>query len=121
MLVGLATSEPRVTPITAAHGAKAVHFAHVARPVLEVFITAGCPVCRRAQRALGACEQVNALVDIVYRNIGGDMSNLPEGVVGGPTLVFRSRVVGLGTPDCGALAAQLRALLAGANETGKLP
>ena len=80
-------------------------------PVLTLYVTEGCPVCRRTERVLRSCEQIASLVRLNVVWISTTENKTPAKVISAPTLMFGDEIVGLGTPDCGELAERLRATL----------
>lgn len=80
-------------------------------PTLELYVTRGCSSCRRAERALRECAGIARLVTLKVRELGAPGTEAPPSVFGGPTVVFRDRVVALGTPDCGELSQRLELLM----------
>lgn len=81
-------------------------------PPLDLYVTGHCKICLRAERALRACDVLEGIVKLVVHRLDEPGTLAPPSVVGGPTLVFRGRVVGLGTPDCSELAARITKTLA---------
>ena len=79
-------------------------------PMLELYVTAGCSACRRAERVLRGCARLSHLVELAVLDLGRPEVVAPAGVFGGPSVVFRGRVVALGTPDCAELAQRLELL-----------
>ena len=80
------------------------------RPTLDLYVTRGCPSCRRAERTLRECTRILELVELRVLELGAPGIAPPPSVIGGPTTVFRGVVLALGTPDCSELARQLESL-----------
>lgn len=80
-------------------------------PVLELYVTRGCGSCRRAERILRECLRISRLAKLTVLELGGPGVQAPAAVIGGPSVVFRGRVVALGTPDCAELAQRLELLV----------
>ena len=80
-------------------------------PALELYVTRGCGSCRRAERVLRQCVRISELVRLRVLELGAPGIQAPAAVFGGPTVVFRGRVVALGTPDCAELAQRLELLV----------
>lgn len=80
-------------------------------PALELYVTRGCESCCRAERVLRQCVRISGLVRLRVLELGDPGIQPPAAVFGGPTVVFRGRVVALGTPDCTELAQRLELLV----------
>lgn len=80
-------------------------------PTLDLYVTHGCGACRRAERILRECGRISRLVKLNVLELGAPGIQAPAAVFGGPTVVFRGRVVALGTPDCTELAQRLELLV----------
>lgn len=80
----------------------------VTKPALTLYVTTDCRSCTRTEEVLRACDQIQSLVRLEIIDLGGEGVERPANVIGVPTLVFQGKVVGLGTPDCCKLAAELQ-------------
>lgn len=83
-------------------------------PTLELYVTRGCGACRRAERILRDCARLSQLVKLNVLELGLPEVQPPAAVIGGPSVVFRGRVVALGTPDCAELAQRIELLVCAA-------
>jgi len=81
------------------------------RPVLELYVTRDCAICRRAERVIRECDRLAQLVELRVVEFGTLAAAPPPAVVGGPSTVFRGMVLALGTPDCTELAARIESIL----------
>ena len=81
------------------------------RPTLELYVTTGCASCRRAERILRECGRISQMMKLSVLELGAPGIRPPSSVIGSPSVVFRGRVVALGTPDCAELAQRLELLV----------
>jgi hypothetical protein len=81
------------------------------RPELELFVLDDCVTCRRAEQVVRDCRSLRALVRLVVRRVSEAGQELPDQVVGTPTIMLHGVVVGLGTPDCEELTLKVASIV----------
>jgi len=77
---------------------------------LQVYVGEGCGSCQRTVAVLRECEELRAVVRVAIYDVAE--RPLPAGCPGIPAIVFRGRVLAMGTPDCGRLLADVCRILA---------